>query len=85
MSNILNDTSENLLKKNKEILILQEIFDMIEAKKENKETEIKNDQLLEKYNIKNIKLEKIYRIEAYPKNRYKSKLQKLLFKKKNKF
>ena len=82
MSIILNNSSENTLKKNEENLILREIYDIIEAKKENKEIENKNNQLLEKYNIKNIKLEKINGIEACPKNRYKSKLQKLLFKKK---
>ena len=82
MSIILNDSSENRFKKNEEVLILREIFSIIEAKKENKEKESKNKELLEKYHIKSIKLEKINGIETCPKNRYKSKLQKLLIKKK---
>ena len=67
MSIILNNSSENTLKKNEENLILREIYDIIEAKKENKEIENKNNQLLEKYNIKNIKLEKKTILKLVPK------------------
>lgn len=80
MSIILNDSPENLLKKNEEVSILREIFDLVEAKKENKQVESKNVHLLEKYHIKTIKLEKINGMESCPKNRNKSKLKKLLFK-----
>ena len=38
--------------------------------------------LNEKCNIKNIELSNLISVENKPKNRYKSKLQKLLFKKK---
>ena len=82
MSIILNDSSEKVFKKNEEALILREIFDIIEVKKENKEAKSKNIRLVEKYGIKSIKLGKINDIETFPKNRYKSKLQKILFKKK---
>ena len=63
---------------------MREIYNIVEAKKENKEIEIenKNNILNEKFNIKNIELSNLISIENKPKNRYKSKLQKLLFKKK---
>lgn len=82
MSIQLENTSSNLLKNNEEACVLREIFNLIEAKLENKEETKQNKTLLEKYNIKNIKVENINGLENHPKNRFKSKLQKILFKKK---
>jgi hypothetical protein len=82
MSIQLENTSSNLLKNNEEARVLREIFNLIEAKLENKEDTKQNKTLLEKYNIKNIKVENINGLENHPKNRFKSKLQKILFKKK---
>lgn len=82
MSIQLENTSSNLLKNNEEARVLREIFNHIEAKLENKEDTKQNKTLLEKYNIKNIKVENINGLENHPKNRFKSKLQKILFKKK---
>lgn len=82
MSIQLENTSSNLLKNNEEARALREIFNLIEAKLENKEDTKQNKTLLEKYNIKNIKVENINGLENHPKNRFKSKLQKILFKKK---
>ena len=81
MSIILHNVKENTLKNNEEACILREIFNIIEAKKEKKEIDNKNNPLLEKYKIKNIKLENIKEINKQPKNRFKSKLQKMLLKK----
>ena len=80
MSIIRNNTQENTLQTNEEIFILREIFNIIEDK--NKKVDDKNNELIEKYNIKDIKIEKLSKIESNPKNKYKSKLQKILFKKK---
>ena len=80
MSIIKNNTQENTLQTNEEIFILREIFNIIEDK--NKKVDDKNNELIEKYNIKDIKIEKLSKIESNPKNKYKSKLQKILFKKK---
>lgn len=82
MSIQLENTSSNLLKNNEEACVLREIFNLIEAKLENKEETKQNKTLLEKYNIKNIKVENINGLENHPKNRFKSKLQKIIFKKK---
>ena len=81
MSIILHNVKENTLKNNEEACILREIFNIIEAKIEKKEIDNKNNPLLEKYKIKNIKLENIKEINKQPKNRFKSKLQKMLLKK----
>ena len=81
MSIILNNTQENSLKNNEEACILREIFNIIEAKKENKEIDNKNNILLEKYKIKNLKLENIHEFNRHPKNKFKSKLQKIILKK----
>ena len=81
MSIILHNTEENNLKDNEEACILREIFNIIEAKKEKKETSNKINPLFEKYKIKNIKLENMKDLNKQPKNRFKSKLQKMLFKK----
>ena len=81
MSIISNNTLEKTLLVNEEVCILREIFNIIEAKKENKEIEIKKSSIIEKYNIKNIKLISIDGIDARPKNRYRAKLQKILSKK----
>jgi hypothetical protein len=84
MSITSDNISENSLKNNEDACVLREIFNLIEAKMENKEEQNKNknNPLYDKYKIKNIKIEKLSCIEENPKNRYKSKLQKLLFKKK---
>jgi len=82
MSIIKNNTQENILQNNEEALILREIFNIIEDKNKNKKVDDKNNELFEKYHIKNIKLEQINNIDSHPKNKYKSKLQKILFKKK---
>ena len=76
-----NNTLEKRLLVNEEACILREIFNIIEAKKENKEIEIKNSPIIEKYNIKNIKLVSIESIDTRPKNRYRAKLQKIFSKK----
>ena len=81
MSIILNNTLEKRLIINEEAYILREIFNIIEGKKEKKEVEIKKSPLIEKYNIKNIKLVNLDGIEDHPKNRYLAKLQKILSKK----
>ena len=82
MSIIKNNTQENTLQTNEEIFILREIFNIIEDKNKNKKVDDKNNELIIKYNIKDIKIEKLSKIESNPKNKYKSKLQKILFKKK---
>lgn len=82
MSIISNNTLEKSLLINEEACILREIFNIIEAKKESKEVEVKKSTIVEKYNIKNIKLVSIDGIEARPKNRYRAKLQKIFAKKK---
>ena len=81
MSNIINEEKENILKNNEEACILREIFNIIEAKKENKEIDNIKNVLLEKYKIKNLKLENIHDLNKYPKNKFKTKLQKLILKK----
>lgn len=84
MSIEINNSEKKTLKTNEEAFALREIFNNIEAKKENKEIGIENidNSINEKYNIRNIELSNLNGIEIRPKNRYKSKLQKLLFKKK---
>ena len=82
MSIIKNNTQENTLQTNEEIFILREIFNIIEEKNKNRKVDDKNNELIIKYNIKDIKIEKLSKIESNPKNKYKSKLQKILFKKK---
>ena len=77
-----DSSTEKTLKNNEEALVLREIFNIIEAKKENKEDKKKNSPLLDKYHIKSLKIEKLSGIDEHPKNRYKSKLQKILLKKK---
>ena len=81
MSIILHNIEENSHKNNEEACILREIFNIIEAKKEKKEIDSIKNPLLEKYNIKKIKLVKIDDLFRQPKNKFKSKLQKILFKK----
>ena len=81
MSIILHNIEENSHKNNEEACILREIFNIIEAKKEKKEIDSIKNPLLEKYNIKKIKIEKINDLNKQPKNKFKSKLQKILFKK----
>ena len=82
MSIIKNKTHENTLQKDEEILILREIFNIIEDKNKNKKVNDKNNELIEKYHIKDIKIDKLSNINSNPKNKYKSKLQKILLKKK---
>ena len=81
MSIISNKTLEKSLLINEEACILREIFNIIEAKKESKEVEVKKSTIVEKYNIKNIKLVSIDGIDTRPKNRYRAKLQKIFSKK----
>ena len=81
MSIILNNTFENMSESNDEACILRKIFDIIEAKKENKEIRKKSNNFFEKYDNINIKFENININENNPKNRYKTKLKKLIFKK----
>ena len=78
MSVITNNSQEN----NEAAFLLRKIFNIIEDKKRNKEINNKSSELLEKYQIKNINFEKLYNIDSHPKNKYKVKLQKILFKKK---
>ena len=54
---------------------------IIESKKENTKEQNINSPIFDKYKIKSIKIEKLSGIEEHPKNRYKSKLQKILLKK----
>ena len=82
MSIIKNNTQDNILQNNEEAIILREIFNIIEDKNKNKKVDVKNNELIEKYHIKNIKLEKLNNIDSNPKNKYKSKLQRILLKKK---
>jgi hypothetical protein len=82
MSIIKNKTHENTLQNDEEILILREIFNIIEDKNKNKKVNDKNNELIEKYHIKDIKIDKLSNINSNPKNKYKSKLQKILLKKK---
>jgi hypothetical protein len=82
MSIIKNNTQENTLQNNEEIFILRDIFNIIEDKNKNRKVDDKNNELITKYNIKDIKIEKLNKIDSNPKNKYKSKLQKILFKKK---
>ena len=78
MSIIKKNTQENIPQNNEETLILREIFNIIE----NKKVIDKNNKLIEKYKIKDIKIQKLNNIDSNPKNKYKSKLQKILLKKK---
>ena len=81
MSIIAISIQERFLQNNEEALVLREIFNIIEDKKINKSNENRNNDLIEKYKIKNIKIEKLNIINNGPKNRYKLKLQKILLKK----
>jgi hypothetical protein len=53
----------------------------MEAKNENKEIDNKKNPLLEKYKIKNLKLGNMQELNRHPKNKFKSKLQKIILKK----
>ena len=75
------NTREDSLKNNEEAQVLKVVFNMIKDKKENKDTESKDNSLLEKYKIKNIQLVKIEIFDVRPRNRYMIKLQKIFFKK----
>ena len=83
MSIIFDKAQENIFKNNEEACILREIFNIIELKKEKKEiNNSKSKELLENYKIKNIKLENVSNdLNKHPKNKFKSKLQKILLKK----
>ncbi len=82
MSITSNKTQEKNIKDNKEAQVLRNIFDILKEKKRSNSMENKNSSLLEKYKIKNIKIEKLVGIEENSKNRYKMKLEKILFNKK---
>ena len=81
MSITSDNTQEKNIKDNEEAQVLRNIFDIVEEKKQNNSMENKNSSLLEKYKIKNMKIEKLVGIEENPKNRYKMKLQNLFNKK----
>ena len=76
MSLIPNCEKRNNLNNIKEALIIREIFNIIESKNINENIENKNDDLLEKYKIHNIKSN--IGINNLSKNRYKIKIRKLL-------
>ena len=69
---------------NEEAMVLREIFNIIEDNNLIKEKNKKNNILYEKFNIKNIKLNQLtYEINNNnQKNRYKIKLQKIIFRNK---
>ena len=72
MSRNTNNSQEN----NEAAFLLRKIFSIIEDKKRNKEINNKSSELLEKYQIKNFKFEKLNNIDSHPINRYKVKLRK---------
>ena len=78
MSIIPNNDKRDNLNNIKEALILREIFNIIENKNLNKNTDNENDNLLEKYKIHNIKFKSNIGINNLSKNRYKIKIRKLL-------
>ena len=82
MSITSDNIQEKNIKDNEEAQVLRNIFDIVEGKKQSNSMKNKNNSLLEKYKIKNMKIEKLVGIEENPKNRYKMKLQKILFNKK---
>ena len=69
---------------NEEAMVLREIFNIIEDNNKIKEKNKKNNLLYNKFNIKNIKLNQLtYEINNNnQKNRYKIKLQKIIFRNK---
>ena len=79
MSIIPNNDKKNNLNNIKEALILREIFSIIENKNKNinENTNKKDDDLLEKYKIHNIKFNSNIGINTLSKNRYKIKIRKL--------
>ena len=79
MSIIPNNDKKNNLNNIKEALILREIFNIIENKNKNinENTNKKDDHLLEKYKIHNIKFNSNIGINTLSKNRYKIKIRKL--------
>ena len=81
MSLTINNGLEKKLQE-ENIFQLREIFDILEGDKKNEDSKNQNNPLFGKYEIKNINLKNIKIIEPNPKNRYKLKLQKILFKKK---
>ena len=81
MSIIKNNTQQNILQNNEEVLILRKIFNILEDKNKYTKVDDKNSDLIKKYRIKDIKLENLNIISSHPKNKYKSKLQKILLKK----
>ena len=56
MSIIAISIQERFLQNNEEALVLREIFNIIEDKKISKSNENRNNDLIEKYKIKNIKI-----------------------------
>ena len=78
MSISTNNSQEN----NDAAFLLRKIFNIIEDKKRNKEINNKSNELLEKYQIKSFKFEKLNNFDCHPKNRYRVKLRKILLKKK---
>jgi hypothetical protein len=76
---IPNNDKRNNLNNIEEALILREIFNIIENKNSNgnENANNKNNDLLEKYKIHNIKFNSNIGINTLSKNRYKIKLRKL--------
>ena len=83
LKNNYNDQISNIYN-NEEAMVLREIFNIIEDNNLIKEKNKKNNILYEKFNIKNIKLNQLtYEINNNnQKNRYKIKLQKIIFRNK---
>ena len=77
MSIIPNNDKRNNVNNIEEAVILREIFNIIENKNLNGNTNNKNDDLLEKYKIRNMKFNSNFCINTLSKNRYKNKLKKL--------
>ena len=81
MSLTINNGIEKKLQE-ENIFQLREVFDILEGGKKNEVLENQNNPLIGSNQIKNINLKNIKIIDSNPKNRYKIKLQKILFKKK---
>ena len=78
MSIIPNNDKANNIINIKETLMLREIFNIIENKNLKENATNKNDDLLSKYKIHNIKFTSNIEINSLSKNRYKIKIRKLL-------
>ena len=78
------ENKENfILNNNEEALVLKKIYNIIQENNRNKGMEDTKKNFLNSYNINNINLNKINVIDINcpQKNKYKTKLQKILFRK----